>query len=75
MGKKKKQQKQQYKSFLIVKCVELGDQWECDADRIPMMIVEDWTNCHFDYLWEAYAINNRGLIVECVKDYEDEPIH
>ena len=28
--------------YLIVKCKELGDQFECDADREPMFLVDDW---------------------------------
>jgi len=29
--------------YLIVKCYELGDQYECDASREPMFLVDDWT--------------------------------
>ena len=28
--------------YLIMKCKELADQYECDADREPMFLVEDW---------------------------------
>lgn len=28
--------------YLIVKCTELGDQYECDADREPMFLVDNW---------------------------------
>ena len=28
--------------YLIVRCIDLNDQYECDADRRPIMLVDDW---------------------------------
>lgn len=28
--------------FLIVRCVDLNDQYECDADRTPLVLVNDY---------------------------------
>ena len=27
--------------YLVIKCEELGDGWECDADREPLCVTED----------------------------------
>ncbi len=44
--------------YLIVKCEELGDQYECDADREPMFLVDDWKDWinknHPTYPFEVY---------------------
>ena len=44
--------------YLIVKCTELVDEFECDADREPMFLVdnwEDWFNKnHPTYQFEVY---------------------
>ena len=44
--------------YLIVKCTELGDQFECDADREPMFLVDDWEDWfnknHPTYRFEVY---------------------
>ena len=44
--------------YLIVKCKELGDQFECDADREPMFLVDDWgewfNKNHPTYQFEVY---------------------
>ena len=44
--------------YLIVKCKELGDQYECDCDREPMFLVDDWKDWfnknHPTYRFEVY---------------------
>ena len=55
--------------FLIVKCTPLGDQWECDANREPMFICDDWSTLKLDYQFEAYRINDDNTFT-LVKDYE-----
>ena len=44
--------------YLIVKCMELSDQYECDADREPMFLVDDWEDWfeknHPTYQFEVY---------------------
>lgn len=56
------------KEYLIVKCEALGDQWECDARRIPLCIVNDYSNYGLGYeVWERKADNS----FERIKDYEE----
>lgn len=56
--------------YLIVKCVELGDQWECDADRVPMYMTDDWeSNMPKDYRFEVYEVQTNGTL-EKIKDYD-----
>ena len=50
--------------YLIVKCEELGDQYECDADREPMFLVDDWE--------EWYNKNNPTYWFEVYKFVDDE---
>lgn len=61
--------------YLIVMCNELGDQWECDANRTPMFITDDWRkNAPTDYKFEVYEILDNGEINQTpIKDY-DEPM-
>lgn len=54
--------------YLVIKCNELGDQWECDADRRPLCITDDK-----DRFWklgyEIYEIHSDGSL-ELIKNYE-----
>lgn len=34
--------------YLIMKCVPLNDQYECDADREPITITDDWRKWYND---------------------------
>ena len=61
------------KNYLIMKCEELGDQFECDADRTPMFITDSIENLHLNYDYEIYECTN----TQCKKiknydDYDDE---
>lgn len=57
--------------FLIMKCEPLDDQWECDANRIPLMVTADWhANIPKDCYFEVWEINDDGQIGKCIKDYE-----
>lgn len=60
--------------YLIMRCDELGDQYECDADRTPITLVEnwkDWAKNHTpDYAYEVWQYNNDGTF-SCIKDYND----
>jgi hypothetical protein len=57
--------------YLIVKCEELGDQFECDADRTPMYMTDDWKNNYpKDYRFEVWELLKTGTF-ECIKSYED----
>lgn len=55
--------------YLVVKCDELGDQFECDADRRPLCIVDDYTNYN-KCGYEIYAINEDGTL-EKIRDYDE----
>ena len=60
--------------YLIVKCEELGDQYECDARREPMFLVDDWKEWYQKnlptYMFEVYKFEDDE---ECtlVKRYEE----
>lgn len=45
--------------YLIMKCVDLDDQYECEADRTPITLTDDWrkwVNTHKDEIDYAYAV-------------------
>lgn len=48
--------------YLIMECHELGDQWECDAERTPVTLTEDWRKWYEDtdpsYPFEVYEFVN-----------------
>lgn len=60
--------------YLIMECHELGDQWECDARRIPITLTEDWMawyeKTNPDYPFEVYEFINETIGFTCVKEYE-----
>lgn len=57
--------------YLIMRCDELGDQYECDANRIPVTMTNDWTTWYKktepDYYFEVYEYKNNRFVR--VKDY------
>ncbi len=71
MARKNRNSWETYRTeYLIIKCKPLGDQWECDAHRIPICITEDYTP-YIGYGYEIYKIRNDGKI-EQLKYYEEE---
>lgn len=55
--------------YLVVKCTELGDQYECDADRTPICVCDDYSK--YDKRgYEIYSINADGTFSK-IRDYED----
>lgn len=60
------------KKYLIVKCEPLNDQYECDANRIPLCITEDWKSVIPKCEFEVYKINGDGSIGKRVKEWDDE---
>lgn len=57
--------------YLIVKCEELTDQYECDADRTPMYMTDDWKNNYpKNYNFEVWELSKTGTF-RCIKSYED----
>ena len=56
------------KKYLIVKCEELGDQWECDADRTPICMTDDYSTYGLGY--EVYELTPENEF-HCIKEYEE----
>ena len=58
--------------YLIMKCEELGDQFECDADRTPITMTDNWKtwykNNNPDYHFEVYEYKNNHFT--CIKNYD-----
>lgn len=52
--------------YLIVECSELGDQWECDANRAPLCLTEDVSQYGLGY--EVYRVNSDNTFT-LVKEY------
>ena len=53
--------------YLIVKCEELGDQYECDANRIPVCITDNPSEYGLGY--EVYEIKEDNTF-SLVKEYD-----
>lgn len=57
--------------YLIVKCVPLDDAWECDADRKPYLVTNNWKkDLPKKGLFEVYEILGNGKL-HLIKNYED----
>lgn len=58
--------------YLIIKCDELGDQYECDANRTPITMTDNWMEWYEktspDYYFEVYEFKDNKFIL--VKNYE-----
>lgn len=58
--------------YLIMRCEELNDQYECDANRIPITMTDDWMewykNTNPDYCFEVYEFKDNEFTL--VKNYE-----
>lgn len=57
------------KKYLIIKCKPLNDQYECDADRTPLKITDDYSefNKNGYEIWEIVEDGNLTRI----KEWED----
>jgi hypothetical protein len=59
--------------YLIIRCDELNDQWECDADRTPVCLTENWKKWfninNPDYLFEVYEYDNNEF--NLIKEYNE----
>lgn len=58
--------------YLIMKCEELNDGWECDANRTPLAVVNDWKywiKCNPTNYYEVYQIV--GESPELIKRYDE----
>lgn len=53
--------------YLIVKFDYLNDQYECDADRVPMYLTDDWVNnAPTDYDYEVYEVQPNNFLQRIV---------
>ena len=57
--------------YLVVECNELCDGYECDANRTPRFITDDWKNHTYDYDFEVYEILENGEIGKKIKSYDN----
>lgn len=55
--------------YLIVKCKELSDPYECDADRRPLCLTENYSKYGRGY--EIYKVLPNGTFKK-IKDYEEK---
>lgn len=53
--------------YLIMKCEELGDQFECDADRTPICMTDDYSTYGIGY--EVYELTSENKF-RCIKEYD-----
>ena len=55
--------------YLIVKCTCLNDQWECDADRQPICITENYSY-YDEFGYEIYEIDKEGNL-KLTREWEE----
>lgn len=55
--------------YLVIECVELGDQWECDANRTPICVTDDYKNYNKQG-YEIYEILEDGKLKK-IRDYNE----
>lgn len=55
--------------YLIVKVSPLNDGYECDADREPYKVVENWKTEKVKGMYEVYAIHGDGSLT-LIKEYD-----
>ena len=64
------------KVYVIVKCTELNDQYECDADRTPILVLtktnSDGLKKFQRYGYEIYVTSRDGSLrrIQEYNDYE-----
>lgn len=56
--------------YLVVKCVELWDSEECDADRTPICITDNYTKYNRRG-YEIYSIDENGRLKQ-IRDYNED---
>ena len=52
--------------YLVMKCDELMDAYECDADRTPICLTDDYSNYGQGY--EIYELNEDNTF-ELIRSY------
>lgn len=61
--------------YLIVRCAELNDQYECDCDRLPIKLVDNYEEYYDRYGYEVYEClpnGNLNLIQSYDSCYNEE---
>ena len=53
--------------YLIIKCDELSDGWECDAYREPICMTDDYSK--YGYGYEVYELQSDNTF-KLIKDYD-----
>ncbi len=60
--------------YLIMKCEPLSDQWETDAHRTPLTMVDDWKKWQKEfkpkYFYEIYEFTKNNNF-KLIKEWED----
>lgn len=54
--------------YLIVECRPLNDQWECDAERTPICLIEDYSSYGRGY--EVYEVRKDNSL-KLIKEYDE----
>ena len=55
--------------YLIIKCKELNDQYECDADRTPVCVTDDYSSYNKKG-YEIYRIEENGNLTK-IREYDE----
>lgn len=55
--------------YLIVKCDDLNDQWECDANRTPVCLTNDYSKYN-KMGYEIYEVKADGTLKQ-IREYDD----
>lgn len=57
--------------YLVVECVTLYNQYECDADRTPICMVDEWKDTKYDAEgYEIYEVQPNGFL-ERIRRYTE----
>lgn len=56
--------------YLIVKCTELNDQYECDCDRKPIKLVDNYEKYYHKYGYEIYECFPNGNL-KLIQSYDN----
>ena len=63
-------------NYVIVKCEELSDKFECDADRIPLLVLvniqPEELKKFKKYGYEIYVASNSGTLKKIQRYYDYE---
>lgn len=59
------------KKYLVMKCRELDDQYECDVERFPICITDNWKAFNGMFPMEVYEIEENGNIGKRIRNWDD----